>query len=313
MSFIPPVLPILVGSLLYSSYWLVEGSGGSDVEPIAWITEEANTELATREIFPSDSINGEVSFHIYLPPVYHDDPDRRFPVIYWLHGSGNGVLGVPPMSNQFHSAISNGLVPPIIIVFPNGLEQGMWCDSKDGRTPMESILINDLIPYVDGNFRTIPERHGRLIEGFSMGGYGAGRIGLKHYDLFHGFSMLGAGPLQLDFLEEDPNLIPMESRLLIFETVYGNDMDYYLEQHPKTLAEKNAGLLPADHAMRVIVGSNDRLLENNRLLRNHFDSLEIPHEYREIEGVAHQPLATFTGIGPANWLHYRSLFGGEDD
>lgn len=302
--------PAFLASLI-SGYWLVSGPS-PEPEPIEWVTGEANTSLASRVIFHSGSIGQNTSFHIYLPEAYSTDPERQFPVLYWLHGSGDGVLGVPPMSNLYHTAITNGLIAPMIIVFPHGLEQGMWCDSKDGRTPMESILINDLIPHVDDQFRTIPSREGRLIEGFSMGGYGAGRIGLKHHEMFCGFSMLGAGPLQLDFLEVDPNLIPLESRLVIFQNVYGNDMDYYLEQHPKTLASEFASSLGSDHVIRVVVGNEDRLLENNRLLTSHFQELEIPHLYLELEGVGHQPLATLVGIGPSNWQHYQSLFGAPD-
>lgn len=308
MPFLALLVALLLSSCLPGQTWLVTGPQAP--EPVeGWVTEPANTALATQHILDSAAVGGPVSYHVYLPAAHAADPQRRFPVVYWLHGSGDGTLGIPALAQLFDNAMAAGAMPPAIVVFPNGLPHGMWCDSKDGRTPVESMLIDDLIPHIDATQRTIAAREGRIIEGFSMGGYGAGRLGLKHHHLFRAISMMGAGPLQLDFLEDDPNLQPIELRERLFLQVYGGDMDYYLELHPWTIAEAEAENLPEDLRLRIAIGTLDRMLANNRLFREHLAALGIAHDYIEIEGVGHQPLATILGIGPANWAFYREVLG----
>lgn len=285
-------------------------TGAHPVPTESWVTATANTERAEHRIFQSEAVGRPVSFHIYLPTMYPMNPEKRFPVLYWLHGSGPGIEGIPALCNFFGNAMDQGLIPPMIIVFPNGLSHGMWCDSKDGLTPIETVFIDDLIPYVDANFRTIASREGRIIEGFSMGGYGAGRLGLKYATLFRAFSMMGAGPLQYpDFLVDDPNLQPLSLRRMLFEIVYGSDMEYYQDQSPWRLAEQMADLLPHDLSIRIMIGNEDSMLENNRALRDHFVELGIVHQYRELPGVGHQPMLTLIAIGPENWDFYSSVFG----
>jgi enterochelin esterase-like enzyme len=274
-----------------------------------WVTATANTSHAAYRLFFSHEIGRPVSFHIHLPAAYASEPTRRFPVIYWLHGSGAGVSGVAPISQLYANAMNLGQMPPVIIIFANGLPNGMWCDSKNGVTPMESILIHDLIPHVDASFRTIATREGRLIEGFSMGGYGAGRLGLKFAGLCRGFSMMGAGPLQSDFLNDENALVPLSARQTIFAEVYGNDADYFEAQSPRRQAELSAASLPQGFSIRMIVGATDPMLTNNRALSAHFDILGIPHFYRELPGIGHDPMQVLQGIGPANWLFYRTVFG----
>ncbi len=282
-------------------------------EPVhEWVTAEAQTELAGYRIFHSAALGRPTSYHVSLPPAYASDDEREFPVLYWLHGSGAGILGVGPVSRFLRNAMDAGLIPQMILVFPNGLPNGMWCDSKDGSTPIESILMEDLIPHVDRTYRTLATRDGRLIEGFSMGGYGAGRLGLKHAEHFRGFSMFGAGPMQLDFLTTESVIVPLPKRQEIFEEVYGGDMDYYESLHPWRLAEQHADGLPDDFRIRVMVGTEDLMLANNRLFHAHLNDLEIRHEYRELEGIGHQPLQSLMAVGSGNWAFYREIFGGAE-
>lgn len=274
-----------------------------------WVTAAANTPFASYRLFFSEAIARPVSFHILLPAAYASEPTRRFPVIYWLHGANAGVLGVHPIGQLYTTAMNNGLMPPAIMVFANGLPHGMWCDSKNGVTPMESIVINDLVPHLDRSFRTIATRQGRLIEGFSMGGYGAGRLGMKFAEKFRGLSMMGAGALQQDFLNDENALIPLDVREAIFADVYGNDADYFTAQSPRRQAELSVSSLPPGFVIRMIVGVDDPMLTNNQSLSTHFTSLNIAHFYRELPGVGHDALQILQGVGSANWQFYRSVFG----
>jgi len=276
----------------------------------AWVTPEAVTPLASLNLFRSPALNRPVSYHIMLPTSYATQPERRYPVIYWLHGSGGGIDGIAQLANFFSNAMTAGRMPHALVVFPNGLPNSMWCDSKDGATPVETIVIDELIPHVDRSYRTIASRAGRIVEGFSMGGHGAGRYGFKFSQTFRASSLLGAGPLQLDFLENDPDLQPIELRRALFAQVYDSDMNYYLAQHPRTWAESRAGQLPADHRIRIVVGTADTMLGNNRELRDHLIALGIPHDYIEVAGVGHSPLPTLTGANNADF--YQSVLSGAE-
>jgi len=265
------------------------GGGGG------WVTAPMEAEGVQFRTFSSRAVGEEVSYHVFLPPAYEEQPDRRFPVIYWLHGLGPGINGIPFISRFYGDAMASGEMPPAIIVFANGLPRGMWCDSKDGSTPVESMLIRDLIPHIDRTYRTIASREGRMLEGFSMGGYGAARLGLKYPEMFRGFSMLGAGPLQLDFLEDRPGLQPLGMRQQLLDDVYGGDMDYFRAQSPWMQAKLSRGKLPKDFKIRMVIGAEDSSRDNNRALSEHLLSLGIKHEYIEVPGVQHEPIGTLSG------------------
>jgi enterochelin esterase-like enzyme len=278
-----------------------------------WVTPPATTSLAVFQLFHSEAIQAPVSYHIYLPPAYELQPLRRFPVIYWLHGSGPGVLGIPVLTQYFHNAIQSGKIPPLIVVFPNGLPDGMWCNSKDGTQAIESMVIDELIPYIDSQYRTIADRSGRIIEGFSMGGYGAARLGLTYPDRFGAFSMMGAGPLQLDFLEDHPRLVPLESRLAVFASVFGNDMEYFESQSPWRIAQSKAETLPGDLLIRQIVGTADSMVIDNRRLHQHFIELGVAHSYVELEGIGHNTMNVFNALGTSNFDFYNLVLSSDED
>lgn len=265
---------------------------------IPWVTDPVSAPGVTYHVFYSEAAGEDVSYHIYLPEAYHEEPERDFPVLYWLHGGTSRApvtAGILQLAPWFEERIEGSSVPPMIIVFPNGLPFGMWCDSKDGNQPVETILIEELIPLVDEQFRTIDKREGRLIEGFSMGGYGAARLGMKYQSRFAGFSMLGAGPLQLDFLDDGPR-VPLPTRIEIFNSVFGGDMDYFEAQSPLRIAETFAEHLPPNMPIRQAIGVLDELYENNLAFHQHLAGLQIPHQYFEVPNVGHNPLPVMDNL-----------------
>lgn len=203
-------------------------------------------------------------------------------------------------------------MPQAIVVFPNGRDHGMWCDSADGERNPESMLVEDLIPHIDEAYRTVAHRKGRAIEGFSMGGYGAGRIGFKHNSLFGSITMYGAGPVHMDFLAEDPNLQPVRARTKIFRDVYGADSDYYIANSPETLALKvlEASHLRSPPDLRIIVGKDDSLRDNNRLMSTKLkESLGLDHDYLEIAGVGHNADELVEAAKDSTIKFYQATFG----
>ena len=280
-----------------------------------WTTAPVTAPGVQYRTFSSAAAGTTVSFHIYLPPAYANEPNRRFPVLYWLHGSGDPLAGIPQVTSHFASGMARGLIPPMIVVIPNGMNYSMWCNSKpkvpgagSGAVPMENVVLNDLVPHVDAIFRTIAQRSGRIVDGFSMGGAGSGRFGFRRPDLFAGVSMLGAGPLQLDFLEEPLGGSTSEQlRLAIYENVWGSDPLYYLSQNPRTIVTDRAeAVIAAQTRVRQGIGSLDTLVPMNQEFSALLKSLGIPHGFTVLPGIGHNAGAVLNNLGQANWDFYNA-------
>lgn len=268
-----------------------------------WVDpNESDASGAKFHKFSSKTIDGEVSYHIYLPPQYDEQSSRRFPVIYWLHGlGGNQRGGTGTFGARAEEAIREGTLPPAIVVFVNGMVSSFYCDWADGRRPVESVIIKDLIPHVDQTYRTIAKREGRLIEGYSMGGYGAGHLGFKYPELF-GAVVIDAGALIGDMAINGPNLAP------IFAGAWGGDKEKFLAEHPTTLATKNADRIRGKQKLRIGCGGDDNLLARNRELHELLTKLDIEHQYEVVEGVAHNAGEYYRKLGNKGFEFHRQAF-----
>lgn len=273
---------------------------------LQWVTTEVKGRGVSFHSLESKAAGCRVSYHLYRPAVYGSQPAVRFPVVYWLHGSGGGLAGIPKIAAHFDDAIDAGKVQPCLVVFVNGLVEGMYVDWKDGTAPLESVIIKDLLPHIDGNYRTVATREGRLLDGFSMGGYGAARLGFKYPELFGAISIMGAGPLQPD-LTNGPRASRQKASKVL-EKVYGGDPDYFKSVSPRTLAEKNRERLLEGLLIRHVCGDKDETFTNNRDFHEFLERLKIPHSWIVLPGVDHNPLAAIEKMGDSNWNFYRQAF-----
>ncbi len=282
----------------------------SEAQKAEWVLPEVNVQGVQRVLWDSKAAGERVSSYVFVPEIYETEKERRFPVLYWLHGSGGSTsAAVEQLAQRYGRAMRDGKMPAMLVVFPNGLPNGMWCDWKDGSVKLETMFMEELIPHIDRTFRTQARREGRIIEGFSMGGYGAARLGFKHPQFFAAVSLLGAGPLQPDFTEA-PRAGP-KGRDRVFATVYGGDMAYYRAQSPWQLAEQNAVKLRSILLIRQIIGDRDETLRFNRDFKQHLDALRIPHSYRQLPGIPHQPTLVLDRLGEDNWAFYQQALGEE--
>ena len=274
----------------------------------AWVTREVEAPGVSHHTFESVAAKAPVSYHLFTPATYERDPERRFPVVYWLHGSRGGLPGIPQVASRFAAAIEAGKVPPCLVVFVNGLAEGMYVDWKDGSAPVETVIVEELVPHVDASYRTIATREGRLLDGYSMGGYGAARLGFKYPDLFRAVSIMGGGPLQADLLDDAPRAGRRRAEEVL-ERVYGGDPDYFTRVSPRRLAEQHADAITRGSLIRIVCGDQDETLANNRDFHQHLERLGIPHEWTVLPGVDHDPLGTLAALGDSNWGFYRRAFG----
>lgn len=169
---------------------------------------DGNIDHCTVESNNLKAPNNVVGMNVYTPPSYNSG-SQSYPVIYVLHGIMgheynyfsyfNNSTFFNNGSGSLPGYIDNGLADEAIIVFVNGGAISFYQDWVDNTTygadynygpsssfPImsESVIIEDVIPFIDANFRTIANRSGRAIEGFSMGGGGAIKLAFKYSDMF---------------------------------------------------------------------------------------------------------------------------------
>lgn len=139
-------------------------------------------------VFHSEILGCDKNFSVLLPKSYNREPDRKYPVLYLLHGHGENDwewANIPvSMINEVVTRETNdGTAAEMIIVKPNATEyQSGYFNQEDWR--YEDYFFNELIPAVEKNFRVIADKGHRAIAGLSMGGGGSFYYGLRHPDMF---------------------------------------------------------------------------------------------------------------------------------
>jgi endo-1,4-beta-xylanase len=249
---------------------------------------------------PSRGANTEASYLIYLPPTYEQNTDNRFPVLYWLHGGfGNARQGAWAVQN-LDAAIQKGAMPELIIVLVQALPVGWYVDSKDGRLPIEQVIVKDLIPHIDNTYRTIAKKGGRGIEGHSMGGFGALHLGLKFPHLFGTISAVA--PSILRNLSDEP----------LFRTYYtfDNDQSYYEQVGPWSLAKINANQLRAENTtLRILSGADDsNLLPTLHAYHQWLEEFHIKHLFVEVKDAGHDYEDILERYGSENFSFWTNAF-----
>lgn len=217
---------------------------------------------------------------VYLPPGYADDPLRRYPVIYMLHGSpgsdGNW-LNLGDADATADSLIAAGRIPPVILVFPNGIGLGLlgrslYLNSYDGRSRIEDYIVRDVVAWTDSMFRTRARSGERGIIGLSDGATAALDMTFRHPDVF-GACGGHSGQYRLRkemgegaFLGPEPGA----SRRL--------------DAHSPTLYVDGIAARLRGVPIYFDIGLSDENLEDNRALDRKLTALEVPHTYNEFPG-----------------------------
>src|SRR5665213_1960810 len=126
---------------------------------------------------------------VYLPPSYATDKNRRYPVVYFLHGYSVKaeaywkLMTVPETADKEMTA---GTIHEMILVNPDAytIYSGSMYSNSPTTGDWETYITHDLVDYIDSHYRTIANRDSRGLAGHSMGGYGTLRIAMKHPELY---------------------------------------------------------------------------------------------------------------------------------
>ena len=165
-------------------------------------------------LFSSPSTQTSRRAFVYTPPGYEENTMQRYPVLYLQHGWGEDETA---WSNQGHAnlimdnLIAEGKTKPFIIV----MTYGMTNETKFGglRTfdikPFQTVLVEELIPYIDTHFRTLAERDQRAMAGLSMGGFETRLITLNKPEVFSHYGLLSGGTYSLEDLKDASSKIKL--------------------------------------------------------------------------------------------------------
>ncbi len=179
--------------------------------------------------FPSTALKASRRMLVYTPPGY-EAGTQRYPVLYLLHGSGGDEHAWNEMGSAsviLDNLLAQGRITPMIVVMPNAYwDEQAALDHAFRRTSQppgvgsgrrdydgnEKDIVNDLVPFVEKHYRTLPGREHRALAGLSMGSGITANVGLKRLDLFASIGIMSAGMFGNS---TNPAAVPAEGVMLL--------------------------------------------------------------------------------------------------
>ena len=207
------------------NYWLYRGFPPPH-DP-AYVTQTGTLEHIQ---VTSTAIGGRSQdVYVYLPPGYADNPTRRYPVLYLLHGFPGRPLAfmlTVRMGVVEDEVVAKNLAQPVILVMPFGstgtFTDKEWANGVDQGEGWATFVARDVVHAIDSQYRTIADRSGRAIGGLSEGGFGALNIALQHpgeFGVVESWSGYETAPKIHSIFGRDGEEIPVNSPILTLPRV----------------------------------------------------------------------------------------------
>jgi enterochelin esterase-like enzyme len=233
-------------------------------------------ENVIHKTFCSQLFGHEVGYNIYLPPGYQESGDK-YPVAYHLHGwTGDESSEIWTMEKVYKGRLA-------ITVFPNS--SPVIEDFEN--LPVEAMVANELIPYIDSEYRTNTTRENRSVSGFSMGGGMAFYYAVRNPDLFA--SVTAYAGTYHHYYHKDSRTVGVapEKAAELYENMMSEER-YLEENNLLCVIRQNADRIRGNLHIKIHVGTADVLFCDNEILHLYLDSLNIPHEYMKFDGAGHE-------------------------
>jgi S-formylglutathione hydrolase FrmB len=252
-----------------------------------YVSAASAQERADCRAYRSAVLQTSVGYCVFLPANYSTAAAKtqRYPVLYLLHGLGGNQQQMV-LSGEWsllQDLRRDGKVGDFLVVAPDGFAS-FYINSEDGKTLYGDFFLREFMPFIERTYRVKAERAARGITGFSMGGYGALRIGFAHPELFGSISAHSAALMRLPPQGVQTSFGSLASLL---GNVFGDPIDrtFWDLNSPFVLAKKNAALLSKtkiyfDCGMQDTYGFDSGATELHQTL----DSLKIPHEFHLYPG-----------------------------
>ena len=225
----------------------------------------------------------ERKYAVYLPPDYDSD-ERRYPVLYLLHGAGDDQSGWIQLGEVKHitdNAIEEGTSTPMIIIMPDA-QTGTrgYHNRPEDNWNYEDFFIEEFIPYIEKTYRIRTEKRYRAIAGLSMGGGGTFLYALNHPELFDMACPLSAstGPVSLEDVDNQFDRRGREN------ATQKEKEDYFNRRSILNKIQNNDIEAIKSVKWYIDCGDDDFLYEGNSLIHIAMRKREIPHEFRIRDG-----------------------------
>ncbi|MBP8259630.1 MAG: hypothetical protein KA118_08195 [Verrucomicrobia bacterium] len=163
-------------------------------------------------LYYSQNASAVLRCFVYTPPDYEKDPARRYPVLYLQHGGGEDDTGWGSQGRAnliMDNLIAEGKAKPFIIVMANSYVPNAAATGSRGPgarmfdfSAFRRVLIEDLIPFINANFRTIAGQPARAMAGLSMGGMQTRQITLANLDKFSHIGIFSGGSISTNDIQD---------------------------------------------------------------------------------------------------------------
>lgn len=195
-------------------------------------------------LFPSESTNSVRRAFMYTPPGYEKNQSERYPVLYLQHGYCENETSWPNQGRAnliMDNLIAEGKARPFIIVMTYGMTNEIEFGGLRNFDikPFETVLIDELIPFVDANFRTLANMENRAMAGLSMGGMETRTITLANPDVFNYTGVFSGGSFSVNDVEKAPGF--KENMKLVFISYGSRELEsgrFNMGGNPKENTEK---------------------------------------------------------------------------
>jgi S-formylglutathione hydrolase FrmB len=225
---------------------------------------------------PSPALGGRLQeTYVYLPPGYSSHPQRRYPVLYLLHGIPGRPLAfiqTVQMGVVEDTVTTLGRAQPLILVMPFGSTGSFtdkeWADGVGAGNGWGTFVTHDLVHYVDAHYRTVATRAGRAIGGLSEGGYGAINLAVQHPNLFSVVESWSG------YVKPDP-----------LRSIFGTNLQLLPRNDPTLRLPRVAPeLRRLGTYFWLYSGTEDRYRVQNRAFAHRLTKLGIPNLFFESHG-----------------------------
>lgn len=219
----------------------------------------------------------EMPYRVVLPINYEKNKEVRFPVVYLLHGLTGHFNNWTDKTKLTDYAKEYNF----IIVTPEG-DNGWYSDSATvANDKYESYIIQELIPEIDMNFRTLSARENRVIGGLSMGGYGSLKFGLKYPEKFVLVGSFSGALGAASFTEKTAGGIGKSIDVIFGGIESENRKSNDIFKIVREISTEKIKSLPFVY---LDCGTEDFLFQNNRDFVALLLEKKVPHEFRQLPG-----------------------------
>lgn len=258
--------------------------------PVVTLIAEDNKRIIEGLSLKSSILAQEVKYSVVLPADYFKGK-KKYPVVYLLHGLGDDEsswLEYGRISQIADEVVKEKEMVPMIFVMPQGF-RNYYVNDYASTFLYEDMFIQELVPHIDKTYRTIPDNSHRATMGYSMGGFGALLLPLKHPDIFS-----VSVPLSISLRTDQQYMVEDASewndqwgRVFGGVGTVGEERitDYYKQYSPFHLW-RQLNLRDLSNLKLFIDNGDDEetLCRSNEELHILLRDLQIIHEYRVREG-----------------------------